>query len=159
MALKEMVSDGSWAGLFVCKKSKNQTKPLFQQPCGCCHAKYPFGTAGKCGVQGQCPKLFLLPISGCGIDPGWCWHPNSLWEGVWSHGRGAMSSPALTPLLSLPTAVLSDYESAEDSEVRVTPDSHGISAQTHLVSLDPFPLSPEELISPTPSPWHWDQCH
>lgn len=30
MALKEMVSDGSWAGLFVCKKSKNQTKLIFQ---------------------------------------------------------------------------------------------------------------------------------
>lgn len=35
MASKEMVSDGSRAGLFVCQNIKNQTKQLFQQPCGC----------------------------------------------------------------------------------------------------------------------------
>lgn len=62
MASKEMVSDSFWAGLFVCKKSKSQTKQLFQQSCGCCRPKYSFLTAGKHGVQGQrAPNSPLLP--------------------------------------------------------------------------------------------------
>lgn len=146
-------------GCLCAKKVKNRQNSFSNNPVVVTMPNIHLEQQANVGYRDNVPNSSLLPTAGCGIDPGCCWHPNSLWEGVWSHGRGAMSSPALTPLLSLPTAVLSDYESAEDSEVRVTPDSHGISAQTHFVSLDPFPLSPEELTSPTPSPWHWDQCH